>query len=629
MEHVEDKIPRLLVVDDDVAFRQIIAGLLRKENYQVDEASDGKEACGLLQGKTYNVVIVDLRMPRMDGHELLRWIRENQPGVVVIVLSGTTSVEDALKAVSEGAFSFITKPLEEREFLYLEVRRAIEHGYLLKQQEQLLARLQQQAVELENRLAQLETAYSILQKHAAAVAYDLKQAMYIQQGLLPHQNPREDVFSVAALYWPPNKVGGDLFDLFPLQDRKLGAYIADISGHGISSAMVSIFLKHCLHPPRRGDKTHPLYQPDTALVKANRSFVSACFGQNMFASMFYVVVDPVSREIQYGSAGHPPAFLLHEDGSIDRLQGREPALGVFPSFSYTTQRVFARENDLLILYTDGVPESTNYRGELFGKERLAVPAGEDGANPSAYIHEMYDRLREFAGGDTLSDDATIVAIGFKPQTEPYLLLCPSYKTKEESGENDEVITPLVETSRTNNRQYIKVSGFGSWREAERTRFLLEQALKNNTPSIVLDLGDCRHLDSTFMGMLHDFSKRCSEKKGVVFEVQHIPPKVLHEMTELGLSSLLSCFRPEPHTLPDGMQHVSVPENMTDEARRIVLHAHQALVDADPKNADRFAAVLKILEAQTHHTCSSSQDNAAAGTDESSKSVSQENEGDRI
>ena len=355
--------------------------ILEKGGYRVHTASNGLEAQEKIATNEYDIAIIDLRMPVMDGHALLAWIREHAPQTVSIVLSSTPSAEEALRAVQAGAYDFLTKPISSSHMLLHVVERAEKHRRLLVGREQLLEDLQQKTAELENRFGQLETAYSVLQSQAAALQHDIDRAMRIQSSLLPHEVPFPERLSVGALYCPPGKVGGDLFDLFQIGDRHLAFYLADISGHGISSAMMSVFLKQSLHRPRKSDTVHPMLSPCRVLQGINQRILAASLGHGMFVSAVYFVVDTQTFEVSYASAGHPPALLKRANGCVETLNLPSPALGICPAYTYPHETFQMQEGDTLVAYTDGTTNVCDSHGEVFGEYRLQECIRAAGISP--------------------------------------------------------------------------------------------------------------------------------------------------------------------------------------------------------------------------------------------------------
>lgn len=581
--------PRVLIVDDEQIVVFTLERMLTRAGFQTESALSGREAEARLGEAQFDVAIVDLFMPEVNGFELLEWMKANTPDVVPMVLSGTQSVLDALKAVEKGAFDFVSKPIENQEDFIQHIERAVEHKNLRDKNLALLGELKGKNEELESRLKQLELAHSVLQSQAVAMQVDLNRAMRIQQGLLPRETPFAEKVNVAAVYQPRGKVGGDLYDVFRLDDHLFGAYIADTSGHGVSSAMLTIFLKHAVQELLRDCDEQCVRNAEQVLNDLNKIIINEAFGQGIFVSMTYLMLDMTTMKFRYSNAGHPPILIKRADGTLERLHKPAPVLGVNPNVTYTGGEGSLQPGEALIMYTDGVTEARNAAGDFFGEERLKKVVQQAEPHSDSLAHAVEQAVASFCEGRQHPDDLTLLAISAEPQREPIRPPEPPVqKTAERAGEK-------ITTARQDGLTFISISGMGSWKESQQVLNLCEQSRKEGACPVVIDLAYCTHLDSTFLGVLHNiatsFSKDCK------IELQNCPRELLQEMSNLGLTDVLTHFRPEPIALPDTMKPVPGAEPAKEELGRLLLWAHEALVDADPTNADRFAAVLKVLHDQ--------------------------------
>lgn len=592
----------ILIVDDDEMIRRTLHYLLRQRGFEACQASGGFEAQRMFEQGGYEVALIDLRMPEMDGLELLQWMETNAKDVIPIVLSGTTRVEDAVQAVQRGAFDFIAKPIESSEVLAQHIERALAHKRLADSNRRLMAELQEKNIELENRLGQLEVAHSMLQTQALAIQVDLDRAMRIQQSLLPEELPFSERIALCALYRPAAKVGGDLYDIFRLDERHVGLYVADTSGHGIASALLTIFLKHSIVPTCTRDEGRTIVPPDEVLGALNSRLLSEAFGQDLFISMAYIVLDTETFDVVSSSAGHPPLLLRREKGDIEIIHIPAPALGINPNVVYSKQSFHMGPDDLLLLHTDGVTEAANVHDKQYGSNRLKQTIAKGNAQVEQAVRDIEAGVIAFCDSEAPIDDITIVALSKGPQVKPF-------KTVRTLTGRKEALTEVpasvgVATVRHNGCVFIHVSGTGSWRESRQVLDLCDAAREDGHASVVIDFEGCTHLDSTFLGVLHNIAAAFDQTPECSFEIQRIPDMLMSEISELGLTNLMMHCRPEAMPLPETLNLLKTKELAHEEMGRLVLRAHEALVDADPTNADRFAAVLlalhqKIEQAATH------------------------------
>jgi phosphoserine phosphatase RsbU/P len=200
------------------------------------------------------------------------------------------------------------------------------------------------------------------------------------------------------------KIGGDFYDLFELAGDRIGVVIGDVSGKGLEAATLTALIKNTVRAyAYQGD------QPGLALAKAN-DVIYRLSPPEVFATMFFGVIEPKARSLVYTTAGHPPAMLIRKSGRVARLRTGPRAIGVFPALDYPDYRQSFAAGDKLFLYTDGLIEGR--RGNrFFGEERLLETVeGLIDSGPEELPSLVFARLRAFTGG-RLSDDIAVLAIG--------------------------------------------------------------------------------------------------------------------------------------------------------------------------------------------------------------------------
>lgn len=586
-------VEKVLIVDDEPVTLKLAGHVLRNAGIDSDAVLSGREAVSKLVNNHYGVVIADLAMPEMDGFALLEWLRANRPEIVAMVLSATTRIEDVIRALQHGAFDFATKPLSSPEVFVEQVRRALQHKRLQDSNARLLTQIQEKNIELENRLGQLELAHQILQSQAVAIQADLRRARQLQLGLLPHKLPFHERVAMALYYRPAIKVGGDFCDVFALDDRCLGFYMADTAGHGVSSSLITVFLKYSVQ--RLITENPDLGREPGPLLRALNAFLfEQPFAHDLFISMTYVLFDTKSLEAVYANAGHPPLLVRRTDGKVDHFRAPAQALGINPEVKYGAARFTMHPGDILLTHTDGVTDIENESGLLFGRERLCellVQAGTN-MNAASLAQTIVSDLETFRGKRPFSDDTTLLVFEAMPQAEENIPLILEAETPEAQAQ--EPVRGLFSAQEANTT-YVAVSGTGTWSEAHRLAEIAEEAKARGDRNIVIDFGRCDHLDSTFLGVLHNLCTGAEEPDECPLLVQNLPRPLLTLLSELGLTGVLLHFRSRPRPLPRSMAPVQGTALGGPELSSMVLRAHEALVDADPKNTDRFAAVIRLLQ----------------------------------
>jgi phosphoserine phosphatase RsbU/P len=342
--------PRILVVDDEADISTILAVILRRAGYEVSSAADGLEAIEAIHRQVPDLVLLDVMMPRADGLETLRRIREHGPSahVPVIMLTAKAALTDKMKGFERGADDYVAKPFEPAEIL---ARVQI----LLKRTAQ--ARLTAPLLAV---LGDWSTAEGVAQ-----LGRDLEAAREIQTRLLPTVPAQLAGLEAAAALRPAAVVGGDFYDLVPMGDR-LGIALGAVSGKGIPAALLMVMVRTLLREIARS-----LVEPGEVLGWLNASLCRD-MPPNMSVSLVLAVLDPVHPgHITLANAGHPAPLVMRRGAAPEVLALSGPLLGVEEDSAFDqTALDFVLGGDTLVLYTDGVVGLAEERGKRSGLTRL-------------------------------------------------------------------------------------------------------------------------------------------------------------------------------------------------------------------------------------------------------------------
>jgi serine phosphatase RsbU (regulator of sigma subunit) len=238
------------------------------------------------------------------------------------------------------------------------------------------------------------------------LAHEMQLAHDLQMKLLPNNAIVAPQAIVAARVVPAESVGGDFYNLFRLGGSKTGVMVGDVSGHGYQAALIMALTMSAaaIHSQATNDPGEMLY----ALVSTVREELTTT---EMFMSAFYGVVDPIGKELVYANTGHPHAFLLGEGREFERLAATEPPLGMADVRPTTSRRPWTSQRDLLVLFTDGVSDARNRRGERLGEERIleTIRKHRD-AGPSVILERVAEVVEAHSERTPLRDDQTIVLL---------------------------------------------------------------------------------------------------------------------------------------------------------------------------------------------------------------------------
>lgn len=280
-----------------------------------------------------------------------------------------------------------------------------EQEVLLGEKQRLVEELAAKNQALEQALVELRRAMATVAEHER-VKRDLEIARQIQQQMLPIAFPDVVGLELYATTVSSRWVGGDLYDTVRLDSRRVSLILGDVSGKGIPAAMQMTRLmgevRACLS--RRMEPAEVMQVLNTLLCQRNTSFTS-------FVTMQYVLLDLAERSMHFICAGHPPILVRHASGHIEEL-GVAPniPLGIEEDFIYHTEERFLQPGDTLLLYSDGVYETRNEQGELWGFPRLIECFSSAPQQPRAVIETMQRALYRFRHNDVSPphDDTTLL-----------------------------------------------------------------------------------------------------------------------------------------------------------------------------------------------------------------------------
>ena len=286
----------ILIVDDTPINLGVISGAL-KETYKTKVATNGEKALAIANGEDKpDLILLDVMMPEMDGYEVCRRLKANPDTkeIPVIFLTGQTGTDDETKGFEVGAVDYIHKPFSEA------VVKARVRTHL-----------------------QLREAHEQIARQLIAINIELEMARQIQLSILPRETPKLNGLDIFARYIPMTSVAGDFYDFIIVDDKHVGILIADVSGHGLPSALIASMLQVALsaQAPHASDPVQVLVGLNKALCgKFEHNFVTAA----------YVYVDLEKKVITYAGAGHPPVLFGE---TLPEKQARWSRTGCFSGCS--------------------------------------------------------------------------------------------------------------------------------------------------------------------------------------------------------------------------------------------------------------------------------------------------------
>jgi sigma-B regulation protein RsbU (phosphoserine phosphatase) len=376
---------KILVVDDEADLEILINQKFRKKirDKELDFifARNGVEALEKLQeNPDVELILTDINMPQMDGLTLLAKLQDLNYLLKAVIVSAYDDMGNIRTAMNRGAFDFLTKPIEFQD-LEITMNRTLQHVRQLKES----LRLQQELVALQQ---------------------ELDIARRIQQSILPENIPTLLNLDIQVRYLPMAAVGGDFYDFYVTDEKELGVFVADVSGHGVPAALIAAMVKvaFSLQKPSAND-------PSKVLSSMNQTLSGKYKKHYLTAS--YVYLDLEKRKLYHASAGHFPLLVWKkQEQKLQQLQPQGIVIGLAPEIHCPSVEVELTPGDRMVLYTDGILESRNKAGEIFGEERfLNLIQEKQDLSASEFADFVLKHLADWSDRkEGFEDDLTLIVL---------------------------------------------------------------------------------------------------------------------------------------------------------------------------------------------------------------------------
>jgi phosphoserine phosphatase RsbU/P len=383
----------LLIVDDNEDNRYTLTRRLAREGYtNFETATDGREALELLRSRPFDLVLLDIMMPEMNGYEVLEHLKADDSlrDVPVIMISAVDEMDSVIRCVELGAEDYLTKPFNPT-LLRARIAASLEKKQLRDKVRESLRRLER----------------------------ELNAARTLQLGMLPRDFPEWSPVKpvhVHALMEPAREVGGDLYDFFFAGADTFCFLVGDVSGKGAPAAMFMARTRSLVR------MTVDLFQqlgaefsPQSVVQAINRELCRDN-REHMFVTLFLGFLDLKTGLVAYLNAGHPPPHVLRAAGAVDLVAQKPRApLGVRSDTAYDSRALTLHPGDAIFVCTDGIAEAMNVNHEFYTAARLEEKLRSvRGAAPDEIIGRVKEDVDRFTGAADKADDVTMLAVRWKP-----------------------------------------------------------------------------------------------------------------------------------------------------------------------------------------------------------------------
>lgn len=379
---------KILVVDDMPLMRAMIGTCLKRGGFtNISFAEDGQEALDRVAADMPDLLVLDLNMPKVSGYDVCRALRSKPEtsALPILVQSASETAEERVEVFAAGATDFVSKPINQPELL-ARARMHLENKFLINSLSNFHSRIQA----------------------------ELTMAREMQHSLLPAQDyvdelERQSGSTIEAFYKASFELGGDLWGCWPIDDQKMGVYVLDISGHGVSAAL-NTFRVHATMA------RFEAYREDPAeFLTMLNSALQPAFPLGQFATMFYGVIDFSTGDMTYAGAGAPRPMVLDANGGVRLLDSSGLPVGIIRAPKYENRTDRLEEGESLFCYSDVLTEATGPDSDFLGEDGLVKFVTDcelEGARVTL-VERLLEQFYMRVPG-ALPDDLTAVAIHRAP-----------------------------------------------------------------------------------------------------------------------------------------------------------------------------------------------------------------------
>ena len=402
-----------LIVDDSPSQRRMLTLLLNKWKIEAVEAEDGEQALSIAKSRHFDFIISDWLMPRMSGPELCRQVRKLRETqyVYFILLTSKTEKKEVATGLDSGADDFLTKPLDPDE---LQARLRAGH------------RLLAMRADLMDKNKRVSEAFERLNTLYESVDRDLRAAAQLQKSLIPEKQTRCGPIDIGIAYVPCGHVGGDLLGYFRISDDRIAAYSIDVSGHGVSSALLTARLSNFFSSEHLRENIAVRRLPDGSYHPRDPAIIAQDLNERMqdeadsdqYFTMVFADINISNGFVRFCQAGHPNPAVIRATGEIEFVGDGGPPIGLISGAEYETSVLYLDDGDRMMMFSDGITECEDPSGALLDEDGLAVLLSRHwGMAEHEVLEHVLSEMAEFSGKPDFTDDVSALMLTMPVNTE--------------------------------------------------------------------------------------------------------------------------------------------------------------------------------------------------------------------
>ncbi len=380
----------LLAVDDNDENREVIVRRLERQGHTTASAANGEDALTMLRRKPFDLVLLDVLMPELDGYEVLRAMKSDADlrHIPVIMISALDELGSVVRCIEGGAEDYLPKPFDPT-LLRARIGASLEKKRLRDQEQEYLRMIER----TQNRLAN-----------------ELSEAANYVRSIIPP--PVTEPFVIDWRYVPSTELGGDAFGYHWIDDDHFAIYLLDVCGHGVGASLLSVTAINVI---RSGSLAGTDFRdPGDVLTGLNEAFPMDR-QNNMYFTIWYGVYHRPSRTLRHASGGHPPALLLvpGAEGTVSLSELRCPGtlIGVIPDLEYASDSCEIPPGSWLLVFCDGAYELRRPDRSLIAYEDFVNFMVSHGTRPDG-LDDLTAWVADVQGGAPLDDDFSILRVQF-------------------------------------------------------------------------------------------------------------------------------------------------------------------------------------------------------------------------
>jgi phosphoserine phosphatase RsbU/P len=380
-----DQPSRILIVDDLEVNRDLLARRVQRLGHLTGFADNGRTALEQLRASAWDLVLLDITMPVMDGYEALTQIKADPllAHIPVVMVSAIDEIDSVVRCIELGADDYLSKPFNP-VILRARIESSLAKKHLADQKQVALS----------------------------ALSREMEIGRQIQRGFLPEKLPKLTGWDLAAWFKPARHVGGDFYDALQLADGRIVIAVADVCDKGVGAALyMALFrslLRSMLLQAVHAESSTSLLQ---RTVGFTNDYIATEHGRdNMFATLFIGIVDIVSGRLDYINAGHEAPFLgraNRKDYEVFDPQGL--AVGMLPDIRHEVRSIAIELGDTLLIFTDGVTEAVGVTGQFTDERVQALVMGHESCAEDL-LRVLAEQLEQHTAGHDQHDDITVLCL---------------------------------------------------------------------------------------------------------------------------------------------------------------------------------------------------------------------------